>query len=99
MHKILMEVCEKHGLRPVIVTGRGQTSVVVKARHEVFWRCANETSATYGEIARIFDRDHTSVLNGIRRHADRINGTHTARKPGLRPGDCPLHHRYQQRVA
>lgn len=72
--RILREVADKHGLTVDEVRGAQQGRKNAKARHEVFYRCSRETTLSNAEIGRKFNRDHTTVGNGIRRHEERIAG-------------------------
>ncbi len=72
MDEIIEEVASKHGLRPADLLGPRRTKVFVLPRHEAMYRIAAERSdLSYPRIAAYFDRDHTTVLHGVRKHAKR----------------------------
>ena len=50
------------------ICGGVRTKAIVAARHEVWWRLRHhpELSFSYQEIARLFGRDHTTVLSAVR---------------------------------
>lgn len=69
---ILEEVCRRRAVTPIEVCGRRRTKNVVKARHEVWWRLRNRygSSFSYPELGLLFDRDHTTVMAGVRSFAE-----------------------------
>ena len=70
---LLDEVCERRGVLPHEVCGQSRTLGVCHARHELWWRIRNDPARhySYAEIARLFRRDHTTVLHGIQAHEER----------------------------
>lgn len=50
-----------------------RTKTIAAARHELWWRLRTdpELELSYDEIGRLFDRNHTSVLHGVRAHQRR----------------------------
>ena len=71
-HRMAVESAKKHGIQSSVIFGRGRRSRAVLARQEAFWRAYNETGASLTEIGRFWDRDHTTILHGIRRHEERM---------------------------
>lgn len=73
IHAIIMEVAEKHGLTySEMVSARRQKHLVL-ARHEAYWRCKRECTASYPQIGRAFgDRDHGTIMHGVKQHEKRI---------------------------
>lgn len=69
---ILSEVCRKHGMTQKQVIGQQRNHNIVLARHEAMYRMAHETRMSLPMIGRrLGDRDHTTVLHGLRQHAAR----------------------------
>jgi chromosomal replication initiation ATPase DnaA len=70
---LLDEVCEQRGVQLYEICGRGRSLGVTLARHELWWRIRHhpERHYSYLEIARLFQRAHTTVLQGIRAHQKR----------------------------
>lgn len=71
--RIQREVARKHQLKPndIIVFARNKR--LVEARQEAMFRCADETILSYPKIGALFgDRDHTTIIHGVRAHAVRI---------------------------
>lgn len=72
--RIRMEVCQKHGISLVDLIGQRRDRLSAKARHEAFYRMRHETTMSLPAIGRrMGGRDHTTVMNGIKRHEMRMN--------------------------
>ena len=54
------------------ITGRSRGAKIVRARHACFWQLRN-MGYSLTNIGGIFNRDHTSVINGCRRIDELIN--------------------------
>lgn len=65
---IAEEVCIKHGVNMNDLISHRREANIVKARYEAFWRCYRETSMSLPQIGHRFDRDHTTVLHGLRKY-------------------------------
>jgi chromosomal replication initiation ATPase DnaA len=72
--EILYQVLDETGLTKEQLLGRQKLNRIVEARHRLCWRLYRETTMSMTSVGNYLDRDHTSVLNGIRRHEERING-------------------------
>lgn len=73
MGQIVREVCEKHGLTIAEVRARRKKRELVRARHEIMWRCRKETTFSLPAIAKFLGNfDHTSVMHGISKHERRM---------------------------
>lgn len=67
------QVCAKHGITMTDLLSRRRAANLVAARFEGYWRARTETTASYPEIARAFNRgDHTTVMYGCRKHEKKI---------------------------
>jgi chromosomal replication initiation ATPase DnaA len=71
------EVCRQRRVTRDELCGRGRTKAVAVARHEVWWRLRHHPDAAFSfqEIGRLFDRDHATVIHGIRAHDRRLRGS------------------------
>lgn len=80
---LLDTVCARRGVTRQELCGRTRTQAVAEARHELWWLIRNhpERRYSYPEIARIVDRDSTTVLNGIAAHQRR----HESCRAGVTP--------------
>lgn len=67
---IIAEVAVAHQLTPAVIVGRNRSYVVAAARHEAAFRIVMELGYSYPKAGRVLGgRDHTTVLNSIRKHA------------------------------
>jgi chromosomal replication initiator protein len=72
--KIIAEVARTTGMTPKMIIGQMRSRAVVVVRQLAYWRAARETGASLTAIGRAFgDRDHTTILHGIRRHEERMS--------------------------
>jgi len=70
---IIHQVAAQHGLQPDDLTGQARFGPLVKARQEAMYRLSKETRLSSSQIGKALGgRDHTTVLYGIARHAERI---------------------------
>jgi chromosomal replication initiator protein len=74
LKEIISEVCEKRGVsKNAIISARRNVDLVL-ARQEVMWRAREETTLSLPQIGRALgNRDHTTVLHGMRRYQGRID--------------------------
>lgn len=68
LHAIALEVCQKHQLRPLDLLSKRRDKMIVFARFEFCFRARNESSATYPEIGKFLNRDHTSIMSAVKRY-------------------------------
>jgi chromosomal replication initiation ATPase DnaA len=69
------DVCKCRGVTLDDVCGRARSQAIARARHEVWWRIRHhpEREYSYPEIARLFARDHTTIMAGISAHERRAS--------------------------
>jgi chromosomal replication initiation ATPase DnaA len=67
------DVCKRRGVTLDEVCGRARSKAIARARQEVWWRIRHhpEREYSYPEIARLFARDHTTIMAGIGAHERR----------------------------
>jgi hypothetical protein len=71
---ITAEVAFRHGYSVNDLKSARRTKDIVRARHEAFWRCREETEHSLPAIGRFMGgKDHTTVLYGIGQHEKRMN--------------------------
>lgn len=71
--RICREVCERYGVSMELLISHRRDNGVVMARQEAMWRARHETVLSFPEIGRIMGgKDHTTVIYGVRKHAERI---------------------------
>lgn len=63
---MLEEVARSHHVTQGEVVGRTRRLTPTKARHELWRRLRDEHGFSYPEIGSLFDRDHTTIMAGIR---------------------------------
>ncbi len=69
---IAYQVCQKHRITLAQLRGKQRARCFAWPRQEVMYRASKETSASLPEIGRYLDRDHTTVIHGIRAHEARM---------------------------
>lgn len=69
---IIREVCKARGLDRQLVCSPLRHFPLAHARHECWWRMQREVHLSTSQIGRHFNRDHTTVLHGIREHQRRM---------------------------
>lgn len=72
-HKIARAVAKAHRVPWKEFTSRRRNLAYAAARQHAMWEIHKHTKLTLPEIGRIFDRDHSTVLFGIRRHQARLS--------------------------
>jgi len=73
---LVLEICRARGVLVHDVCGRGRSRSVSAARHEAWWRIRHHPARCYSlsDIGRLFDRDHSTILCGLRAHDRRLRG-------------------------
>lgn len=67
MRRVIAEVSLTTGVRVSDILGPRRDKPIVRARFMAMGICRKHCNASLPEIGRVFHRDHTSVLNAIRR--------------------------------
>ncbi len=69
-------VCVRRGVTREELCGRSQTRSYARARHELWYLMIehHERYYSHSEIGRLFERDHTTVMGGVRAHRRREAG-------------------------
>lgn len=71
MREIASEVAERHGVKVDEMRGPSRKRYFVHPRQEAFALIRANTSLSYPNIGRYFNRDHTTVIHGEKAHNDR----------------------------
>jgi len=76
--KIIRAVCDKYDVTLDELRGNGRNKNITTARHECFYRFRHEIKQmgrplSLPEIGKAFCKDHTTVMHGINRHAERLS--------------------------
>jgi len=71
--QIIAEVAEKHGFTREDMESPCRRKPIALARQEAMWELRKRTSLSLPHIGMFLgNRDHTTVMHGIRRHEQRI---------------------------
>jgi hypothetical protein len=88
LNKILDEVSERHEISILDMRANRRSKEISLARHEFFWRCKNETLCSTLQIGGHLNKDHSSVVHGIKNYKKlrdlKINGSNQEKKNGSR---------------
>jgi chromosomal replication initiation ATPase DnaA len=70
---LIQDVSDRRGVRLLELCGRGRGQNLGRARQELWWEIRNHPDRcySYAEIARLFQRDHTTVRHGVLVHEQR----------------------------
>jgi chromosomal replication initiation ATPase DnaA len=70
---LVLDVCKRRGVLLHELCGRSHRRCASRARQEVWARLRADPERFYSfpDIARLFRRDHSTVLAGVRAHARR----------------------------
>lgn len=63
---LIENVAKLYRTIPEEVMGRGREGALPNARHTVYW-CLRQAGLSLPAIGRVMDRDHSTVLSGIRK--------------------------------
>ncbi|MFH1060133.1 MAG: chromosomal replication initiator protein DnaA [Pseudomonadota bacterium] len=63
--KILALVARAHGLEPAALTGKSRRQAITRPRNLALYLCRRHTDASYAELGRLFNRDHSTVMYGV----------------------------------
>jgi chromosomal replication initiator protein len=75
MKGIARRIAEKYGLSPEDLQSPKRTRDIVRPRQEAMHEMYQTGRWSYPRIARFFGgMDHTTVIHGVRRHAERLAG-------------------------
>lgn len=63
---IIAEVAEQYRVTPAEILSLGRKGRITKARKLAMWRARHETNSSYLKLARIFQRDHSTVIYNVK---------------------------------
>jgi len=66
MADIAAEVSEETGISVAAMKGPSRYRIIVYPRQEAIWRMVQEDRWTWAQIARFFNRDHTTIIFAFR---------------------------------
>lgn len=74
MRALVAEVAAQHGIGPRDILGEDRRRSIAHPRQEAMYRARHELQQSLPQIGAFFNRDHTTVLHGVREHAKRLAG-------------------------
>jgi hypothetical protein len=72
VRQIVNEVREKHGLTEEQLVSENRQRHLIACRQEIYWRLSRETVWSLSRIGHYMNRDHTTIIWGIRKHEERL---------------------------
>lgn len=69
---VVGRIAAEYGVTPADIMGDERTRNLSWARHAAFYEVKVATGANLPRLARIFNRDHSTIIHGIRRHKERV---------------------------
>jgi len=66
-HQIILEVSKARGVPVDDILGNSRVQSIAHARMECYYRIKRDTNLSLPQIGRIFKRDHTSIMSGVKR--------------------------------
>lgn len=81
IRRIVLGVAQRHGLSLADLIGRSGCRKIVWPRQEAMLLCAvqrrwdGQRAYSYPKIARFLNRDHTTIMHGVRAALSRSEGT------------------------
>lgn len=70
--QIILEEAKAAGVSYETLISYNHTARISAIRRKAMYRAHKETDKTYTQIARVFKRDHTTIISGIRYEERRI---------------------------
>lgn len=68
-HNMLRLVAKKHGLNPDDIQGPSRSRKLVAARKELWWTIRTELNYSFPRIAKLANRDHSTIMHAIQAYA------------------------------
>ena len=73
LQEIAREICEQYKIPMRLLTSDRRNREYVIPRHHFMYRAATETTYSTPQIGRFCgNKDHTTVLHGVKRHKERM---------------------------
>jgi len=78
MKTVVAEISEMYGVTVADLHGPSRTRAISMARQHAMFVMADQPHLSLPMIGKFFDRDHTTVLHGVRRHKARMEAEQSA---------------------
>lgn len=72
IYNIISTAAGRRGVTVAQMMGDNRHVPVVLARQEAWWRIWREHGHSYPRIAKMFGKDHTTVMYGVKKHIERM---------------------------
>jgi len=72
LRQLVADIALIYGISTTDIYSKRRTRKICAARHHVMFEISHRTEWSLPQIGRFLDRDHTTVLHGIRLHKERI---------------------------
>jgi chromosomal replication initiator protein len=69
--RIIFDVAEKHGVSVALMLSPCRDRAFVNAREEAYRRLRDDLGYSYPKIAKIFSRDHSTIVHACHRDANK----------------------------
>jgi chromosomal replication initiation ATPase DnaA len=79
--QIIQEEAKAAGVSYETLIDYNNTLRVIAVRRKAMYRAHKETNKTYTQIARVFKRDHTTIISGINYEKRRISFCNPSNNP------------------
>ena len=67
VNRIIITVGWNENVRPGLLKGHKRLATITHARHIAMWLARHLTNGSWNQIGRVFRKDHTSVMHGVKR--------------------------------
>lgn len=69
---VIAKALVKHKMTFIDVAGQARSKKYIACRHEIYYRLRSELGLSLMQVARMLNRDHTTILHGFRKMEDMI---------------------------
>ena len=80
VYEVLAIVARQYGIPIDELPKKGRTQTVARARQDACALLRDTTKMSLPEIGRVFDRDHTTIIHGLRSTVNRLKNDPEAAK-------------------
>lgn len=80
MRLIIKAVCEHYNIKPYELNEDIRSHNYVRARHMTFYLARTMTNASFPQIGKFLNKDHTTVINGYHRMKSAISKSDETRE-------------------
>ena len=78
--QIAIDICKKHDSSFEEIFNDNRRHDLVVIRQEIFYEIRHQLGMSLPEIGRRFNRDHTTVLHGIKKHEERMKSANVKKE-------------------